>query len=109
MNSVVRSKGKRISESELYLEWLSTGTDISWPEAKRRSKGKFLRGAIKRPGRVKRFLMRKFGKMAFTKSGTIKVEFLNKAIKDVRARTVSRRPKGLLNALVLAKRLKKGI
>jgi len=66
---------------------------------------RFIQVAVKRPGRVRRYLRRKYGKRAFTKRGTIKVEYLNRAIASLKRR--SRRPKGLLNALYLAKRLKR--
>ena len=68
-------------------------------------KRKWIQKAIKRPGRVKRYLKRKYGNKAFTKSGEIKQQYIYKAIKDLKSRPPSKRPKGLLNALQLAKRL----
>lgn len=41
---------------------------------------KFIQGSIKHPGRVHRYIMREFGEGAFTKKGTIKPGFLDKAI-----------------------------
>ncbi|RLI77270.1 capsid protein VP2 [Archaeoglobales archaeon] len=62
--------------------------------------------AIKRPGRVKRFLARKYGKEAFTKSGEIKQQYVIKAISDVkRTMPPGKKRRSLLAALNLAKRL----
>ena len=40
--------------------------------------------AIKRPGRVKEYIKRKYGDKAFTKKGTIKAEYLKKALKEAK-------------------------
>lgn len=69
-------------------------------------KKKWIQKAIKRPGRVKRYLKRKYGNKAFTKSGKIKQSYLLKAIAELKRRPPSKRPSGLLQALTLAKRLK---
>jgi len=68
-------------------------------------KRRWIKRAIKRPGRVKKYIKRKYGKKAFTKSGEIKQQYIHKAIKELKSRPPSKRPKGLLNALQLAKRL----
>ena len=66
-----------------------------------RRRGKYwIQRAIKRPGRVRRYMMRKYGKRAFTKSGEIKVSYLRRAIKETKNRS-------LKSALILAVRLKK--
>lgn len=70
-------------------------------------KKKWIQKAIKRPGRVKRYLKRKYGDKAFTKDGEIKQQYVLKAIKELKARPKSKRPKGLLQALYLASRLEK--
>jgi len=66
-------------------------------------------GAIERPGRVKAYLRRKYGGRAFTERGTIKVEYLNKAIRSIGKTRAGSSEHGLKMALVLAKRLKKGL
>jgi len=73
----------------------------------RRKRGdkKWIQKAIKRPGRVKAYLKRKYGKKAFTKDGEIKQQYVNRAIRELKSRPPSERPKGLLQALQLAKRL----
>lgn len=68
-------------------------TDVGW-----------IKKAIKRKGRVHRYLERLYGKRAFTEDGSIKVEYLNKAIHHAKRVKAS---KELLSALYLAKRLKK--
>ena len=71
---------------------------------KKRTK-KWIQAAIKRPGRTKAYLRRKFGAKAFTKDGRIKTTYLNKAIQAAKKQG----NRSLLSALILAKRLKKGI
>ncbi|QGA87257.1 VP2 [Sulfolobus spindle-shaped virus] len=69
---------------------------------------KWIQKAIKRKGRVHRYLMRLYGKRAFKKNGDIKIEYINKAIKHVKRSKLSKEEKrSLLSALYLAKRLKK--
>lgn len=68
---------------------------------------RWIQEAIKRPGRVHRYLARVYGKKAFDKRGRIKYKYLDMAIKRVKNMPKSRRPKGLLQALYLAKMLKK--
>ncbi|MQL56425.1 capsid protein VP2 [Acidianus ambivalens] len=69
---------------------------------------KWIQKAIKRKGRVHKYLERLYGKRAFTKDGDIKVEYLNKAIKHVKRAKLSKEEKrSLLSALYLAKRLKR--
>jgi hypothetical protein len=63
-------------------------------------KNKFwIQRAVKRPGRIKRYIKRKYGKKAFTKTGKIKINYLHKAIKETKNCN-------LKNALLLAIRLK---
>ncbi|WP_456416664.1 capsid protein VP2 [Methanocaldococcus sp.] len=66
----------------------------------------WLSHAIKHPGRVRRYLKRMYGDEAFFKDGRIKKTYIDKAIQELKQRPPSKRPKGLLNALYLAKRLK---
>ena len=68
---------------------------------------KWLHKAIRRPGRVKRYLARKYGRKAFTKDGEVKQEYVHKAIRDLKMRPRRKRPKGLLSALQLAKRMER--
>ena len=67
----------------------------------------WIQKAVRHPGRVDKYMHRVYGAKAFTKKGDVKVEYIQKAIADLKARPESRRPKGLLNALELALRLKK--
>lgn len=68
---------------------------------------KWIQRAIKRKGRVHKYLKRLYGKKAFTKDGTIKMTYLEKAIRHVkRAKMPKEKKKSLLSALYLAKRLK---
>ena len=66
---------------------------------------KWMQKAIRHPGRVKKYLSRKYGRKAFTASGEVKQQYVYKAIRGLKSRPQSARPKGLLNALQLAKRL----
>ena len=68
-----------------------------------RRKRKWLQKAIKREGRVRRYLRRVYGSKAFTRKGTIKVEYLNKA--ERRAEKTGNL--SLERAIILAKRLRK--
>ncbi len=73
------------------------------------AKDDWIQRAIKRKGRAKKYLMRLYGKKAFTRDGDIKMEYLMKAIRHVK-RTYSKgseERKSLLSALYLAKRLKR--
>jgi len=56
--------------------------------------------AVKRPGRVRSYMKRKYGERAFTKSGTIKTAYLRRAVKETDNRS-------LKSALLLAIRLKR--
>jgi hypothetical protein len=64
---------------------------------------KWIQKAIKRPGRARKYLMRLYGRKAFTKDGTIKSEYLKKAIQKAK----KKKNISLLRALYLAKTLKK--
>ena len=64
---------------------------------------RWIQKAIKRKGRVRSFLKRKYGRKAFTKKGTIKAEYLKKAERHAeRTGNLS-----LERAVILAKRLKR--
>ena len=67
----------------------------------------WIQKAIKREGRVRRYLKRKYGSRAFDERGRIRPEYIDMAIEELKRRPKSKRPKGLLNALYLAKRLKR--
>jgi hypothetical protein len=60
----------------------------------------WIQRVVKRPGRVRRYMMRRYGKRAFTKSGEIKMSYLRKAAKETKNRS-------LRSALLLAIRLKR--
>jgi len=60
----------------------------------------WIQRAIKRPGRVRTYMRRRYGKKAFTKSGEIKVSYLRRAAKETKSRS-------LKSALLLAIRLKR--
>jgi hypothetical protein len=60
----------------------------------------WIQEAVKRPGRVRAYMKRKYGKRAFTKSGKIKKSYLHRAVKETKSRS-------LRSALHLALRFKK--
>jgi len=62
---------------------------------------------IKRPGRVRRYLARRYGDDAFFQNGKIKVTYIRKAIEDIESRPPSKRNTSLLRALYLAILLKR--
>jgi len=64
-----------------------------------KAKAFWIQEAIKRPGRVRTYLKRKYGDEAFTKDGKIKVEYLRKALKEAK-------DESLKSALRLALRLR---
>jgi len=66
----------------------------------RRRSNRWIQQAIKRPGRVRAYMMRRYGKRAFTKSGTIRMRYLKRAARETRDRS-------LRSALLLAIRLKR--
>jgi len=68
-----------------------------------KTKPKWIQEAIKRPGRVRRVMRLWYGEKAFNPDGTIKMEYLNKAIE--RAKKIKNL--SLLRALYLAKTLKR--
>ena len=63
---------------------------------------KWIQSAIKKPGNVRRYVLRTYGGKAFTERGTIKVSFLNRA--EQRAKREGRRK--LMEEIILAKRLR---
>lgn len=64
---------------------------------------KFIQEAVKRPGRVHHYLAKLYGKKAFTERGTIKEEYLDKALERAKKHGET----SLEEAIVLAQRLKK--
>jgi len=70
---------------------------------------KWIQKAIKRPGRIEKYMMRKYGTEAFTKDGKIKVGYINKELERIKESGggVHGKEKSLYSALQLAKRLKK--
>lgn len=73
----------------------------------RKRVSRWIQKAIKRPGRVREHIKRRYGKKAFTKDGKIKQKYINKELKRLKRGRVSKREKSLYSALLLAKRLKK--
>ena len=70
---------------------------------------RWIQRAVKRKGRVHRYLERLYGRKALTRDGDIKTEYLMKAIRHVKKTYPkgSEERKSLLSALYLAKRLKR--
>jgi len=70
---------------------------------------KWIQHAVKRPGRVHRYIAREYGEDCFDEDGDIKMSCLNEAIADVREECEEHHTEqcvSLLRALELAKRLK---
>jgi len=67
---------------------------------RKRKSDLWIQEAVKRPGRVRAYMKRKYGRRAFTKTGKIKTSYLRKAAKETKSRS-------LRSALNLAIRLKK--
>jgi hypothetical protein len=69
----------------------------------------WIQEAIKRKGRAHRYLMRLYGRKAFTRDGDIKMEYIYKAIRHVKRKYPkgSEKRKSLLSMLYLAIRLKR--
>jgi hypothetical protein len=63
-------------------------------------KNLWIQEAVKRPSRVRSYMKRRYGRKAFTKTGKIKISYLQKAAKQTKN-------KSLKSALLLAARLKK--
>lgn len=63
---------------------------------------KWIQKAIRKPGNVRRYLLRTYGGSAFTERGTIRPAFLDRAEK--RAKKEGRRK--LMEEIILAKRLR---
>jgi len=66
-------------------------------------KNKWIQSAVKKPGRTHAYLQRIYGSRAFNGDGTIKVEYLDKAIRRAKREGNT----SLERALNLAKNLKK--
>jgi len=64
---------------------------------------KWIQKAVKKPGRTHAYLSRLYGSKAFNADGTIKVEYLNKAIERAKKEGNT----SLERALLLAKNLKR--
>lgn len=75
----------------------------------RRARGdRWIQKAVKRPGRVKRYLRRLYGEKAFTKSGEIKQQYLYKAKRHVQQSKMPKdRKRSLISAINLAIRFEK--
>ena len=70
---------------------------------------KWIQHAVKRPGRVHRYIAREYGEDCFDEDGDIKMSCLNEAIQDLKEECEERETEeclSLLRALELAKRLK---
>ena len=65
---------------------------------------KWIQKAIKHPGRVKNYLIRKYGKEAVTKDGELNQRIVDRAIRELKQMPPGKRPKGMLQALYLARR-----
>lgn len=68
----------------------------------------WIQEAIKRPGRVREYVKRKYGKEAFTKDGKIKVEYLRKALKEAKDESLKAALRLALRLREFAKKKKKG-
>jgi len=85
-----------------------TGRGRKRKKSRKKSRTKYwIQKAIKRPGRVKRFLKRLYGNKAFTKDGEIKQQYLYKAKKYVQKKYTGKRRRSLLSAINLAIRFEK--
>jgi hypothetical protein len=67
---------------------------------------KWMQKAVKKPGRVRRYLQDKYGDAAFNSKGNIKMSVLNKVIRYVESNDKANQD-GLLQALMLAKTFKR--
>ena len=61
---------------------------------------KWIQSAVQKKGRVKDYIKRKYGSKAFNKDGTLKVSYLQKAVKETKDLSLKR-------ALILAIRFAK--
>jgi len=57
----------------------------------RRKNKKWIQKAVKKEGALREYMMRRYGKKAFTEKGTIKTEYLKKVLKDKKADTKTKR------------------
>ncbi len=60
-------------------------------------------GAVKRPGRVRRYLKKIYGKEAFLPNGNIKIIYVKKEIARLEDIPKAERPESILHALYLAR------
>ena len=65
---------------------------------------KWIQKAIKHPGALRAYMKRKYGEKAFTRKGTIKREYLLRALKETKSPTIKRRIYLALTLRKLAKR-----
>ncbi len=61
---------------------------------------------VKRPGRVRGFLRRKYGSKAFLHNGNIKLSYIDMEIKRLRSTNKTPQQKSLLRAFYLARTFK---
>lgn len=61
----------------------------------------FIQGSIQRPGRTKEYIMRIYGNRGFNLDGTIKEEYLDKAIKRAKDRGETSLEKALVEGRTL--------
>ena len=94
---------RQVVSKDFILNWLIFDLSIVIVMARAKL---WLQKAVKREGRVRNYLRRVYGSRAFNEDGTIKMEYLNKAIRRVK-RKPTPNERSLLSALYLAKRLKR--
>ena len=66
-----------------------------------RHSGNWIQGAVRKPGRVRDYMFKKYGNKAFNKDGTLKLQYLEKEYKTTNDESLKR-------AMVLAIRFHKG-
>lgn len=77
-----------VKTAQKQLKWTKSKKPLKW-----------LGGAIKHPGAFTNYVHEKYGSKAFTERGTLKVEYVNKVIKDPKATTVQKRRARLAKTL----------
>ena len=65
---------------------------------------KWIQKVVHHEGRIKNYMLKKYGTQAFNKDGTLKITYLEKAKREVVKKTNN---KSLISALTLAIRLKR--
>jgi len=66
---------------------------------------KWIKKAVRKPGRLGSYLKKKFGKVAFSKDGNIKIAYINKALAD--CKRTGKCSKSVISMLNLGKRFAK--